>query len=210
MPHRRSPWRQESGGTRTDAAEIEQTEQWRAGTLNPSVPLQTGARWRPPATGEASPHGHERPRQRRRHECPREDEGRAGPPARQKTESRQQRGRHRRHAVRRRDRSAPSSAFSRKQGARCRTAPTEPGDPQRSRAGLGASRSPDALCAEWAIHLSQVVSGSCRRRVETIRALMASCGRGSLMMTRASTTWSGCAGRRGSAVRAVSAERAGG
>jgi hypothetical protein len=38
--------------------------------------------------------------------------------------------------------------FSRKQGARCRTSPTEPGDPQSSRAGLRPSRSPDALCAE--------------------------------------------------------------
>ena len=65
-----------------------------------------------------------------------------------------------RHAVRRRDRSAPSSAFSRKQGARCRTAPTEPGDPQSSRAGLRASRSPGALCAETAHALVGVLAAS--------------------------------------------------
>jgi hypothetical protein len=39
------------------------------------------------------------------------------------------------------------SAFSRKQGARCRTLPTEPGDPQSWRAGPRLSRSPDALRA---------------------------------------------------------------
>ena len=60
----------------------------------------------------------------------------------------QQRGRRRRHAVRRRDRAAPSSASSRKQGARCRTAPTGPGDPQSSGAGLRPSRRRAMLCAE--------------------------------------------------------------
>ena len=44
--------------------------------------------------------------------------------------------------------SARSSASSRKQGAQCRTPPTESGDPQSPRARLRASRGRDALCAD--------------------------------------------------------------
>ena len=49
--------------------------------------------------------------------------------------------------------------------------------------------------------------GSCRQRSRTIRVPTASCSRGSRIITRASTTWSGCAGPTGSAARGVSVER---
>jgi len=86
-------------------------------------------------------------RARPRHTCANTKAGLAMGFAKRRA-NRQQRGRRRRQAVRRRDRSARSSAFSRKQGGQRRTPPTEPGDPQCSRAGLRASRGPDALCAE--------------------------------------------------------------
>ena len=50
-------------------------------------------------------------------------------------------------AVHRHVRSGRSSALSPKQGARFRTPRTDPRDPRIPRAGLAASRGPDALCA---------------------------------------------------------------
>ena len=60
-----------------------------------------------------------------------------------------------------------------------------------------------------AIHLSQVGSGSCRQLATTIRARTASCWHGSQTITRASTTWSGCAGRTDSAAHGASVVPAG-
>ncbi len=60
------------------------------------------------------------------------------------------------------------------------------------------------------IYFSQVALGLCLRPAATIRAPTPSCWSGSLTMPRAWTTWSGCAGRRGSAVRAVRVGRGGG
>jgi hypothetical protein len=70
--------------------------------------------------------------------------------------------------------------------------------------GLRSSWSSEQMFSRLrAIHLTQVVLGSCRRRATTIRAPTASCWRGSRTITRASITWSGCAGRTGSAARVV-------
>ena len=66
-----------------------------------------------------------------------------------------------------------------------------------------------SLCREGAIHLSQVGSGSCRQLATTIRARTASCWHGSQTITRASTTWSGCAGRTDSAAHGASVVPAG-
>ena len=66
-----------------------------------------------------------------------------------------------------------------------------------------------ALSARRAIHFSQVVLAPCRQPATTIRALVASCWRGTPTIARVSTTWSGCAGRTAFAARAVSVVPAG-
>ena len=54
---------------------------------------------------------------------------------------------------------------------------------------------------ERVIHFSQVDLARCRWLAATIRGRTRSCWRGSRTRRRAWTTWSGCAGRTGSAVR---------
>src|SRR5450755_4344628 len=67
------------------------------------------------------------------------------------------------------------------------------GDDPVAAIGAQRPRRPRSLSPRGAIHLSQVVSGLCRQWARTIRFPTASCWRGSLTITRASTNSNGCA-----------------